>query len=73
MSELILVTKTLPEPLYRRIRSDKVRVREEDGNIILTPVFNTDEPADLWGLLPDSKFTTEKYLAQKRRDKELEQ
>ena len=73
MSEIILSTRTLPEPIYRRISSDKVRVYEENGNIILTPVFNTDDSSDLWGLLSGGKFTTDKYLAQKRLDKELEQ
>ena len=67
----ILNVKTLPEPLYRRFRSDRVRVHEENGVVTLTPVDNA-EPADLWGLLPDGKFTTEKYLAQKRADKDLE-
>jgi hypothetical protein len=73
VSEIILSTRTLPEPIYRRIRTDKVRVHEENGNIILTPIFNTEEPADLWGLLSDGKFTTDKYFVQKRLDKELEQ
>lgn len=71
MEDTILNVNTLPEPLFRRIRSDRVRVHEEDGVIMLTPVVNT-EPVDLWGLLPDGKFTTNKYLAQKRLDKELE-
>ena len=67
----ILSVKTLPEPLIRRFHSDRVRVHEENGVVILTPVVNA-EPTDLWGLLPDGKFTTEKYLAQKRQDKDLE-
>ena len=72
MDDMILSVSTLPEPLHRRIRSDKVRVHEDNGTIILTPVTKMDEPADLWGLLPEGQFTTEKYLAQKRLDKELE-
>ena len=72
MEEMILNVNTLPEPLHRRFRSDKVRVHEEENGVItLTPVVST-EPTDLWGLLPKGMLTTEKYFAQKRLDKELE-
>ena len=71
MDDVVLNVSTLPEPLHRRSRSDKVRVHEVDGVITLTPVTSA-ETSDLWGMLPDGKFTTEKYLAQKRLDKELE-
>jgi len=71
MEDMILNVDTLPKPLHRRIRSDRVRVHEENGTFILTPVPKS-ETTNLWGLLPDGKFTTEKYLAQKRQDKELE-
>ena len=39
MNETILNVNTLPEPLYRRFRSDRVRVREENGEVILAPIF----------------------------------
>ena len=71
MDETIMSVNTLPELLNRRFRSGRVRVREENGVMTLTPVAST-EPTDLWGLLPDGMFTTEKYLAQKKLDKELE-
>ena len=69
MEEMILSVNTLPEPLHRRIRSDRVRVHEENGVIMLTPV---PKPTSLWGLLTDGKFTTKEYFEQKRQDKELE-
>lgn len=72
MEEMILSVNTLPEPLHRRFRSERVRVHEENGVVILTPVDTKTEPTDLWGLLPEGKFSTEKYLAQKRLDKALE-
>jgi virulence-associated protein VagC len=71
MQELMLNTNTLPDTLHSRIRADRVSVREENGTIILTPVTKS-QTTNLWGLLPDDKFTSEKYLAQKRQDKELE-
>ena len=42
MSDLILNASTLPEPLPRMIRSDKVRVHETDGVITMTPVKEAD-------------------------------
>ena len=73
----ILSVKTLPEPLYRRFRSDRVRVHEENGVVTLTPV---QEPhGDTWaaltrlrGILSDGRMSTESYMAQKQIDKELE-
>ena len=38
MDEMILNVNTLPELLHRRIRSDRVRVREENGVIMLMPI-----------------------------------
>ena len=44
MNDLILNTSTLPEPLPRMIRSDKVRVHETDGVITMTPAKEMDGP-----------------------------
>jgi len=43
MEEMILNVNTLPEPLYRRFRSDRVRVHEENGVVVLTPIQETQE------------------------------
>jgi hypothetical protein len=37
----ILNVSTLPEPLHRRIRCERVRIREEDGVILLIPISET--------------------------------
>ena len=71
MSDVTINVSTLPEPLRCRIRSTRVRISENNGSVILTPLTTT-ESKSLLGLLPDSRFTTEKYLAQKKADKELE-
>ena len=42
MKDMIIKVNTLPETLHRRLRSERVRVREENGEIILTPVVNND-------------------------------
>ena|GEM_PF-2882157 len=38
MDDLILSVNTLPYPLHRRIHSDKVRIHEENGIIMLMPI-----------------------------------
>jgi len=40
MEDMILSVSTLPEQLHRRFRSDRVRVHEENGAIVLTPVLD---------------------------------
>jgi len=71
MDEMIINVSTLPEQLHRRFRSERVRIREDNGSVILTPVISK-ESTDLWGLLPSDKFTTADYLTQKKQDKDME-
>jgi hypothetical protein len=76
MNDMILSVNTLPEPLHRHIRSDRVRVHEEDGNIILMPLDNANEHARacidrLYGMF-EGKLSADDYAAQKQLDKELE-
>ena len=60
MDDSIISVNTLLELLQRRIHSGKVRVREENGDIILTPITSTDivdathKPKRQLGFLPGS-------------------
>ena len=67
MEDIVLNVSTLPEPLHRRISSERVRIHEENGAIILMPVINaetrerTQKPKRRLGFvdlppLPDSFF-----------------
>ena len=75
MDELILNVNTLPEPLHRRIRSKKVRVREVNGVIMLLPIDEINKQANaverMRGMFA-GMLSTEEYTAQKQLDKELE-
>ena len=42
MPDTIINVKTLPESLSRRFRSNRVRVTEDNGNVILAPIFSDD-------------------------------
>ena len=66
MEDTIISINALLELLQRRIRSGRVKVREENGEIILTPIVSADiaETAQkprrqigfLQGTLPESFF-----------------
>jgi len=74
MNELVLNTSTLPEPIYRLIRTEKVRVKEIDGGVQLLPVNeNADCTIGFRGMFagnPD--MTVDKFLERMRADKELD-
>lgn len=73
MNDMILNASTLPEPLLRLVRTDRVRVREADGVISLIPVEESiDYITKLRGSCSDGKLTVDKFLAQKHADMELE-
>ena len=77
MEDTIINVNTLPESLHNRFRSTRVRVREENGVVTLTPVNDTKK--DVWGaleqlrlMLSDGRMSSENYMAQKQADKELD-
>jgi len=71
MNELVLNTSTLPEPLLRLIRTEKVKVREADGEIRLTPILETKGDCPLRGLAADSNLTVDKFLAMTHDETEM--
>jgi hypothetical protein len=74
MEEIILSVNTLPAPLYQYIRSEKVTVRESDGVITLTPIDDKrDSSVRLFGMFSDGRLSVDKFMEQKRADKELEE
>jgi hypothetical protein len=72
MTEMVLQTKTLPEPLFQLVRTEKVKVRELYGEIHLIPINEKTSDCPLLGLYSGGKLTVEKHHAWSREDKELE-
>ena len=72
MNELVLDAKTLPESLYRLLRVEKVKVREYDGEVHLTPIIKTENECPLLGIAADCGFTVDDFMARKRQEKVLE-
>ena len=71
MTELVLNANTLPEPLFRLIRSEKVKVNEANGIINLVPILEIKDDCPLRGIAADSNLTVEKFLAMTHDEKEL--
>ena len=72
MEPIILNVETLPIQIRSKFKVSRVFVKEENENIILTPVKEKSERGNLWGLLSDGSISTEKFMEQKRKDRELE-
>lgn len=72
MTEMLLDTKTLPESLYRLLKVEKVKVREFDGEVRLTPIIHTQNGCPLLGIATDCGFTVDDFLARKHNEKVLE-
>jgi virulence-associated protein VagC len=73
MSDMILDVQTLTEMIFSRIHTEKVRIHEENGSIILTPVVEKKQNFDvLFGMFSDGKISTEEYMKEKQIEKELE-
>jgi hypothetical protein len=74
MEEIILNVSALPAPLYQYIRSEKVKARESNGVITLTPVDDKEDSSTrLFGMFSDGRLSVDKFMAQKRADKEFEE
>ena len=63
MAELVLNTNTLPEPLFRLIKAEKVKVNEAKGIINLIPILDSQKDCPLRGLAADSNLTVDSFLA----------
>ena len=75
MAELVLSAKSLPEPLLQFIQTEKVKVREFNGEVHLIPLTekSTANDCPLLGLYADGKLTVEKHHTWSREDKKLEE
>jgi len=74
MSDMVLDIKTLPDMIFSRISTEKVRIHEENGNIVLSPVKNKPKPNinDLFGMFNDGKLSSHDFIKDKAIERELE-
>ena len=72
MTEMVLDTRTLPEPIMRMIHTKKVKVRKTGGDFVITPIREESVECPLLGMFSDGKISSEKFMARKQAEKELE-
>jgi len=72
MMELIIDTRTLPEPIMRKIQTKKAKVREINGDIVISPIREENAECPFLGMFADGKISSEKYMARKQAERELE-
>jgi hypothetical protein len=71
MTEMILNARTLPEPLFKLIRTEKVKVNESNGVINLIPILQNKTDCPLLGLTADSDLSVDKFLAMTHDEMEI--
>jgi hypothetical protein len=65
----VLTKQSLPEALFSILQTEKVYLREDNGEIRISPLR---EGSGLLGIGAGSNLTTEKFAAYKREDLEKE-
>jgi len=73
MTEMVLSTNTLPEPLFHLIRTEKVKVNEANGIINLIPIVERKNDCPLRGLAADSNLTVERLHAMTHDKMEIDE
>ena len=78
MTEMVLNTNTLPEPLFSLISTEKVRVSGTGKIVILTPIDEDvkkrlDLVDELYGFCEGSSLTVDKLLALTHDETEMGQ
>jgi hypothetical protein len=69
---LVIDREILPEPIFSCVRSEKIRIFEENGNIVLSPVKNRLNAKELFGMFDDGKLSSFDFIKQKALEKEME-
>ena len=72
MTEMILETRTLPEPIMRLIHTKNVKMRQLRGEILIIPVRDEYADCPLFGMFADGKISSYKFAELKHLEKELE-
>jgi hypothetical protein len=73
MADVILDINMVPDAIFSRTKTRKVKFHEENGSFLLIPVPEKEKSFDcLIGMFPDGKLSIDNYLKEKRLDKELE-
>ena len=73
MSDMILDINMVPEAIFSHIKTKKVKIHEENGTFVLTPIIEDEKSFDhLIGMFSDGKLTIDGFLKEKQLEKALE-
>jgi hypothetical protein len=69
---MVIDRQILPELINSYFHSDKIRIFEEDGNIILSPLKINPNVNELFGMFNDGKLSSEDFIKEKIIEKGME-
>ena len=76
METIIIDRELLPEAIISYIHSEKIKLVKENGTIILSPINENNEKYLIleksFGMFPDGKLSSERFMKEKEIEKELE-
>ena len=72
MQSTVIDRQILPEAILSCIHSEKIRMLEEGGNIVLSPLKNNPNANELFGMFNDGKLSSEDFIKEKALEKERE-
>jgi hypothetical protein len=70
METMVINRGILPEPIFSYIKSEKIKVLRENGNVVLSPILKQAKIDEIYGKY--SKLSSEEFIKQKTIEKELE-
>jgi len=73
MTDVIIDINMVPKTIFSRTKTKKVKIHEENGSFVLTPIMEKNEKSfdRLIGMFPDGKLSIDNYLKEKQLEKEL--
>ena len=74
MTDMIIDINMVPKTVFSRTKTKKVKIHEENGSFVLTPIVEKKEKSfdRLIGMFPDGKLSIDNFLKEKQLEKELE-
>ena len=73
MAGMVLDIQALPDAIFSKISTKKVKVYEDNGTITLTPFYDKKQNFNhLIGMFSDGKISIDDFLKEKQYEKELE-
>jgi len=70
MQSMVIDRQILSKPIISYIHSEKIKMSEENGNIILSPIKINPNVNELFGMFNDGKLSSEDFIKEKLLEKD---